>query len=133
MKALSTGSASKTSESWIGSEAFVCILRDICWNRFLTNFFPCSRRIGFSGREADSECASREGKIIIDDPRSALFGWLEMAGIESTLLSSARPYRAENLDRPPSRAFACSPKATSFRPADDPPLVPYPFRDLNHP
>jgi hypothetical protein len=25
------------------------------------------------------------------------------------------------------------PKATSFRPADDAPVLPYPFRDLNHP
>ena len=133
MKALSTASASKTSESWIGSGlSFVSL--EISAGIDSSKIFSLARsEMGFSGREADSECASRERKIIIDDPRSALFGWLEMAGGESTLLSSGRPYRAKNLDRPPSRAFACSPKATSFRPADDPPLVPYPFRELNHP
>ena len=43
-------------------------------------------------QEAGIECASREAKkIIIDDPGSAVFGWLEMPGVESSLRSSVRP------------------------------------------
>jgi len=70
--------------------------------------------------------------FMIDNSGCAAFAWLEMAGIESSLLSSvgSRPRRTWTGRRP--ALLPALPKAPSFLPADDPPLLLYPFRDLNH-
>ena len=90
---------------------FVCILRDIRRKRFLTDFVPCSWRIGSSGQEAGIECASREAKILLTTPAPrCLDGWKWLA-LNPVCSPQPDPDRAANLDRPRSRAFACSPQS----------------------